>query len=85
MVAALYTKEVAQKVRDIRPPYKGINFDIIDRKEFLSIRLKEEETTIFSNEQRLSIMEYLIKIRDLLAVYGIRCEFEGIPYRGSGS
>mgnify|MGYP003343795020 CR=1 FL=1 len=41
MVKSLYTKEIAQKIREIKPPYSGIVFDIIDRKQHIAIKLSE--------------------------------------------
>ena len=78
-----YTKELAQKVREVKPPYPGIQFDIIDRKEYISLRIKEEVLMSLSDEKQVAVMEYLFNIKLLIESYGITCDIEGLKYRGN--
>lgn len=76
-----YTKEVARKVREIKPPYRGVSFDVIERKDYVSLRIKEEVIMSFNPEKQVAIMEYLQQVRLIIQSFGIRCEFEGLSYR----
>lgn len=77
-----YTKEVAKLVREVKPPYPGIVFDIVDRIDFVTIRLREDIIMAYSDEKQVTVMEYLQKVRNVIEACGIRCEFEGLKYRG---
>ena len=83
MARLRYTKEIAQKVREIKPPYPGISFDIIDRKEYVSIRIREDILMNLSDEKQVGAMEYLFKVKLLIESYGITCDVEGLKYRGN--
>lgn len=78
-----YTKEMARKIREIKPPYKGINFDIIDREEYVSIRIKEEFLMSLDNEKQIAVMEYLFQIKSMIESFGLVCDLEGLRYRGN--
>lgn len=80
-VSHLYTKQVAQEVRRIKKPVQFV-MDVIAYPEFLSLRVREDEVMSMNDSQQLSVMEYLQKVRILLESYGIRCELEGLRYRG---
>ena len=79
MVKSLYNKEIAQKIREIKPPYSGIVFDIIDRKQHIAIKLSERNLSKFNSEQLVSVMEYIYKVLMLLEAHGIKTDVEGIP------
>ena len=78
-----YTKEIAQKVREIKPPYRGISFDIVDRKDYVSIRVKEELIMSMDNEKQIAVMEYLFQVKSLIESFGLVCDLEGLRYRGN--
>lgn len=80
-VSHLYTKQVAQEVRRIKRPAE-FSLDIIAYPDFLSLRVKEEQIMSMGDNKQLQVMEYLQKVRVLLESYGIRCELEGLKYRG---
>lgn len=80
-VSHLYTNQVAQEVRRIKRPAE-FALDIVAYPEFLSLRVKEEEIMAMNDIKQLQVMEYLQKVRVLLESYGIRCEMEGLRYRG---
>lgn len=82
-VASQYTKEVAKSVREIKQPVKGIKFDIVDRINFVTIRLREEDFMQYSDHHRVLVIDYLMQVQTMIQSYGIRCEFEGIAYNGS--
>ena len=80
-VSHLYTNQVAQEVRRIKRPTE-FALDIVAYPDFLSLRVKEEEIMAMNDIKQLQVMEYLQKVRVLLESYGIRCELEGLRYRG---
>jgi hypothetical protein len=82
-VASLYTKEVAKKVRELKPPMKGIKFEIVDRLDFVTIRIYEKHFQEYSDSQRVLVIDYLMQVRVMIESFGIRCEFEGVAYNGS--
>ena len=80
-VSHLYNKKIAQEVRNIKKPAEFM-LDIVAYPEFLSLRVKEEEIMAMNDRKQLLVMEYLQKVRLLLESHGIRCELEGLRYRG---
>ena len=82
-VASLYTKDVAKAIRELKQPVKGVKFDIIDRINFVTIRLREEDFMQYSDSQRVLVIDYLMQVQKMIQSFGIRCEFEGIAYNGN--
>ena len=80
MVAHLYTKEVAKKLREVAPPYPGIRYEIVDMGDWLAVRVFEKQSMEFEVDQRVNIMEYLEKLRSLIESYGIKCDVTGVRY-----
>lgn len=82
-VASLYTKDVAKAIRELKQPVKGVKFDIVDRINFVTIRLREEDFMQYSDSQRVLVIDYLMQVQKMIQSFGIRCEFEGIAYNGN--
>jgi hypothetical protein len=80
MVAHLYTKEVAKKLREVTPPYPNIRYEIVDMGDWLAVRVFEKQIMEFEVDQRVNIMEYLEKLRSLIESYGIKCDVTGVRY-----
>lgn len=80
MEQLIYTREMAKAIREVDAPYRGIKFDIRRRPNYIAVFVYEENIMEFSQEQRMNIMEYLLKIRSMINSFGVRCEIEGIPY-----
>ena len=80
MDQVLYTKEMAKAIREIKAPYPGIKMDIRKRPNYIAITIHEDNIMEFSEEKRVNIMEYLLKIRSMIQNFGVRCEIEGINY-----
>jgi len=80
MDPVFYTKEMAKAVREIKPPYKNIKLDIRRRPNYIALVIHENNIMEFAQEQRMNIMEYLLKIRAMIQNFGVRCEIEGINY-----
>lgn len=80
MEQVFYTKEMAKAVRQIKPPYKNIKLDIMRRPNYIALVIHENNIMEFEQEQRMNIMEYLLKVRAMIQNFGVRCEIEGIRY-----
>lgn len=80
MDQALYTKEMAKAIRQVKAPYKGIVVDIRQRPNYIAVVVHEKNIMEFSQEQRMNIMEYLLQIRAMIQNFGVRSEIEGINY-----
>ena len=81
MVAHLYNKEVAKAIREVKRPCE-FSLDVVAYPEFLTLRVKEAEIMAMNDMNQLNVMEYLQKVRLIVESFGIRCELEGIRYRG---
>lgn len=80
MEQVFYTKEMAKAVRQIKAPYKNIKLDIMRRPNYIALVIHENNIMEFEQEQRMNIMEYLLKVRAMIQNFGVRCEIEGIRY-----
>ena len=75
-----YTVDMAKKIREIKVPVKGLKMDIRARPNYLAVTVYEENVMEYNESQRMALMEYLLKVRDLIMSYGTPCEIEGIKY-----
>lgn len=71
---------MAKAIREIQAPYKGIKLDIRKRPNYIALTIHEDNIMEFSEDQRVNIMEYLLKVRSMVQNFGVRCEIEGINY-----
>jgi hypothetical protein len=78
----VYTKRMAQSIREIKKPFPGIIIDIAEYPEFLTIRMYEDNIMSFDINQRVLITDYISLVRKMIESYGVRCEFEGVPGDG---
>lgn len=74
-----YTKEMAQKVRDLKKPAHNLEMDIVKYPDFLAIRLYEDNFQQYDGSMRMRIIDYIEMVKKLLESYGVRCELEGVP------
>lgn len=77
-----YTKEMAQKVREIKRPVTDLMMDIVQYPDFLAIRLYEDNFVMYDGIKKEMVIDYVSKIKKLIESYGVRCELEGQPSRG---
>jgi hypothetical protein len=66
-------------LRGIKAPYLNIDYAIIVLKggDSLAIMLKEEQIMNFNDEQQVSIMEWVQKLRSAIELHGIKCDIVG--------
>ena len=74
-----YTKEMAQKIREISCPARDLQMDIVKYPEFLAIRLYEDNFAKYDGSIRMRVIDYIEMIKKLIESYGVRCELEGKP------
>jgi len=74
-----YTKEMAQKVREIKKPVFDLLMDIIRYPDFLAIRLYEDNFLQYEGTKKEMVIDYVNKVKKLIESYGVRCELEGAP------
>jgi hypothetical protein len=80
MAKISYTVDMAKKVRDIKPPVKGLILDVRARPNYLALTVYESNIMEYSEAQRGAIMDYLLLVRQLILSYGTQCEIEGMKY-----
>lgn len=73
-----YTNSMAKKVRELGLPVKDFGYTIVEYPEFLTVRVYENNVLQYSDEQRAAIMAFLLKVRETLESFGVRCEIEGV-------
>ena len=71
---------MAKKIRDLKPPVKGLILDVRARPNYLALTVYESNIMEYSENQRGAIMDYLLLIRQLIQSYGTPCEIEGMKY-----
>lgn len=74
-----YTKEMAQKVREIKKPVMDLEMDIVKYPEFLALRLYEDNFMQFVGTKKEMVIDYVDKVKKMLEAYGVRVELEGVP------
>jgi hypothetical protein len=80
MAKISYTVDMAKKIRDVKVPVKGLILDVRARPNYLALTVYESNIMEYSENQRGSVMDYLLLIRQLIMSYGTPCEIEGMKY-----
>lgn len=66
-------------VRDIKPPFSGIDFAIIELEggSSLAVMLKQEQVMDLNDTKQVQIMEWVQRIRSEIEKFGIKCDIVG--------
>jgi len=80
MAKIIYSLDMAQAVRRIKQPVKGLVVDVRGLPQFLAVSVYEENIMEYNDGQREAIMEYLIMVREVIRSYGVPCEIQGFSY-----
>ena len=75
-----YTKEIARKIREIKPPVKNLVLDVRSRPNYLALTVYESNIMEYNEVDRMAIMDYLLLVRQIIQSFGIPCELEGMKY-----
>lgn len=66
-------------VRAIKPPYPGLAIDFVEFDDYLAIRIYENQIMALPEGHKVSVLEYLHKLRETLLSLGAkRVYFDGI-------
>lgn len=79
-MAAIYTKDMAKAIRQVKAPVKDLIVDIASHPEYIALRIYEDNVMQYEINQRADIMQYLLLVKDIIESYGTRCEIEGVKY-----
>jgi len=80
MAKISYTIDMAKKLRELKPPVKGLQVDVRARPNYLAITVYESNIMEYNESQREQIMNHLLMMRQLIMSYGTPCEIEGMKY-----
>ena len=80
MAKISYTVEMAKKLRELKPPVKGLQVDVRARPNYLAITVYESNIMEYNESQREQVMQHLLLMRQLIMSYGTPCEIEGMKY-----
>ena len=64
------TKEMSAAIRTIKAPYAGIAVDFVEFPDYLGIRVYENQIMSLSDGQKVSVIEYLHRLRNVLISLG---------------
>jgi hypothetical protein len=81
-----FTKEMSMAVHRLKPPYKGLIIDFVEHKDYVGIRIYENQIMAMNETQKVSIMEYLQLLRITIESFGVKANFDGAkgdPPRGT--
>jgi len=83
---AKFTKDMMVAVKALKPPYPGLAFDLVEFPDYLAIRIYENQIMALPEGHKVSVMEYLHQMRNILLSLGAKkVYFDGIkgdPPRG---
>jgi len=65
----MYTDEMRRVVHNLVPP-KGFGVNIIDNEHFLTIKLDEKAFLNMVHDEKISALEYVVKLKDALEQNG---------------
>lgn len=84
MGKVLYNYQIAKAIRQVKPPVKDLQLDIMLRPNYLALVVYEDNVMQYNNTKTEEIMRYLFLIRDVVRSYGGECEIEGFKSRPKG-
>lgn len=65
--------------RSVKPPYTGLAIDFVEFPDYLAIRIYENQIMALPEGEKVSVMEYLHKLRDVLILMGAtKVYFDGV-------
>ena len=72
-----YNVDMAQAIRRIKRPVKGLVMDIKGMPNFLAVTVYEENVMEYRESEREAIMSYLLMVKDVIESYDVPCEIIG--------
>lgn len=82
-LTALYVHHnLSAKLRNIKPPFAGLDFAVKDMGLYLAIMIKEEQIMDRPDSQIVLIMEWLNRLAEVINMHGIDCYVIGRKFNG---
>lgn len=80
-----YTPEVQRIFKTMKSPHPGFIVDIVDRMDYLELRVYRPVVEMFSDSQKMELAEYLYRLRDAIrecTIAGdrIKCHIQGVEH-----
>lgn len=72
-----YTPEAQRIFKAIKAPYPDFIVDVVEYNDYLALRVYKDNIESFSEPQKLSLAEYLYKLRDAIRSE-VNCHIEGV-------
>ena len=75
-----YTVAMAKELRKMKPPVRNLVMDVRARPNYLALTVYESNIMEYNESDRMAVMDYLLKVRELIMLHGTPCEIEGMKY-----
>lgn len=80
-----YTPEVQKLFKTMRPPYPGFIVDIVERTDYLELRVYRPVIEMFSDLQKVELAQYLYELRDAIRQCDfydekVKCHIQGVEH-----
>lgn len=72
-----YNDNVKRIFKTLRPPYPNFIVDVAEYPDYLALRVYKDNVESFSENQKVSLAEYLYKLRDAIRSE-VNCHIEGV-------
>lgn len=81
---SLYSSTVERIFRTTKCPYRGFFVDAVEHRDYLELRVYQENIAEFNDMQKVALAEYLYTLRDAIRLTGTHCQIQGstnpVPY-----
>jgi len=81
MARVFYNDKIARAVRELKPPVKDLQLDIMARPNYVAVVVYEDNVMQYNLGKTEEIMAYLFLVRDVIKSFGTPCEIEGFKTR----
>jgi hypothetical protein len=73
-----FTEDMAFAVRQIPHPYPGLIVDFVEFPDYIGIRVYENQIMELNDNKRVTFMEYLQQLRQMIELAGEKAFFDGV-------
>lgn len=80
-----YTPEVQKVFKSIKPPFPGFIVDVVERSDYLELRVYRPVIEMYSDSQKMELAEYLYRLRDAIRQCDfydekVKCHIQGVEH-----
>lgn len=76
-MSSLYDKNVGRIFRETKKPFP-FTVDIIENNDFLVLAIYEDEIVHLADNNREAVFMWLMRVKNSIEEYGVRCELTGL-------